>query len=74
MWPTNGEFMTEGQPQVFTIPAATLQRVVDYLADQPFREVAPLMSMIDGTAKLQENDDATSKRSVRQRSGSKPKQ
>jgi hypothetical protein len=40
---------------VFTIPAITLSRVINYLGERPFKEVAPLMSLIDQTAKVSEN-------------------
>jgi hypothetical protein len=43
--------MTEEQPQLFLIPATVLTQIVNHLAEQPFKLVAPLLSMIDRTVK-----------------------
>lgn len=61
--------MTE-QPQLFLIPAETLSRVINFLGELPFKQVAPLMSMIEQTVKPLEKENGTSERSVRKRTGS----
>lgn len=64
--------MTEEQPQLFTIPVQTLTRVVNFLGELPFNQVAPIMLMINQTVKEIKND--TVHRSKPQRRRGRPKQ
>jgi hypothetical protein len=66
--------MTKEQPQLFTIPATTLTRIVNFLGDLPFKHVAPIMVMIDNTVKPQEQSSGTVQRSQRKRNRSRPEQ
>jgi hypothetical protein len=59
------------QPQLFTIPVVTLTRIVNYLGDRPFSEVAAIMMMIEQTVKAMETEGGTVQRPRRQRSGRK---
>jgi hypothetical protein len=59
------------QPQLFDIPAITLQRIVNYLGDMPYKDVAPIMSLIENTVKVKDN--GASERPIRQRQRRRPK-
>jgi hypothetical protein len=56
------------QPQMFLVPATVLTKIINTLGERPFKEVAQLMMMIEGSVKpYEEKQDDTGARPVRQR-------